>query len=451
MRRGRTATAGGTAPARRARGTVLRAGIVIGASCALLQAPVPVTAAPPARPVSYQTDPEAERITGSPSARAGGPSLEPGKTYLDTISPGDLKFYRVTLDDTSNAYISAVLAPGPGNRAVASDGIRVSLFAPNGAECSDSNDIVFGGSTPLPAADYSTRRIGPGRDCQKKGQYLYSVEWIGSADTPAVQEFPVELKYMAEPGLKDDSPTPSASVTWHSHAPEHVGGAARDAEGGSGFNDATAIGHGIWRDRLKAGESVFYRVPVDWGQQLFVDAEFGGGATPGRTVYEGARITVFNTARGFVENADADHRSRTTRVSLDTVPVAFANRTSDQDETSAMRFAGWYYLRVSTDRRMPGTTPVTLRVGVEGTPGTAPPYESDPFRQGFGVADEDRITAGAQPAHAAPDDDDTREAVLTLIGIAGIGTGTVLVLGLAGWTALARLGMGRKRGRHAST
>ncbi|MER6913656.1 hypothetical protein ABT354_18460 [Streptomyces sp. NPDC000594] len=449
MRRGRTAAAVGAVAARV---TTLRRGLAVGVSCALLQTPMTAEAVMGGRLTGYQTDPQARAVIGSPSPRAAvAPRLVPG-TYTDTIAPGDQKFYHVELDATSNAYLSAVLAPPPGRKVGAADGIRVSLVAPDGTACGDRKDIVFGGSTSLPIADYLTRRIGPGRACQAEGRYLYSVEWIGPTSGSAA-EWPIELKYMVEPGLKGGSAVPDAPVSTHSHTPGHVGGDAEPVRGGSGFNDAATIGQGVSSDGIGRGESRFYRVPLDWGQQLFVDAEFGGKEPPGRAVYDGVRITVFNTARGHVQDADGDHRTRTTQVSLATEPVAFANRSSDDDETRGMRFAGWYYIRVSADRAIPDDLPLILRVDIEGEPQGAPEYDGDPFPAGFGVLDKDReraASAAAGEGAALDDDDDTRKALLTVVGVAGIGLGTALVLGLLGWTALARLGLGRKRGRHAS-
>lgn len=49
-----------------------------------------------------------------------GPELERAKIYSDTIAPGQKKYYRVRLDDTSHAYVSTVLAPPPAARAPSS-------------------------------------------------------------------------------------------------------------------------------------------------------------------------------------------------------------------------------------------------------------------------------------------------------------------------------------------
>ncbi|MFE5858076.1 hypothetical protein ACFQ61_33280 [Streptomyces sp. NPDC056500] len=427
---------GGTAAGVRTTG----AGIACGLILALGQAPLPAAAANPDWLSSYETAPDAQPVKGASSASAGGPRLTPG-TYVDTISSGERKFYRVALDGTSNAYVSAVLAPPRDGTVSATDGIRVSLRSAEGAQCSVSNDITFGGTTPLPVADYSTRRIGKGRECQTAGDYVYSVEWIGSSGASTASRWPVELKYMKEPGLKAGAVMPSAPASWNTRLPQRVKGEAKGASGGSGFYDATPVGHGVWRDRLNPGESRFYRVPIDWGQQLFVDGDFGDAASDASSVAAGLRMTVFNTARGFVDDTGGDYRGTPTTLSMSTAPAAFANRISDQDDRSAMRFSGWYYLRISLDQRISGPLPVTLRVGISGEPQDGPEYEGDATDAGFGISELERAAA---QQNAFLDDDDDRAEMLLIIGVVGLVMGTLLVLWLVVWAVLSRRGRRRR-------
>ncbi|MFI6287009.1 hypothetical protein ACIBCM_20050 [Streptomyces sp. NPDC051018] len=385
---------------------------------------------------AYETDPGAQAVKGA-TAMKKGPLLRPG-TYTDTISAGERKYYRVDLDAISNAYVSAVLAPPPGSEVAGTDGIRVTLESADRQQCSDSTDITFGGATARPVADYSTRRIGEGRACQEAGQYLYTVEWIDSKSGTGAESWPVELKFMSEPGLKDGETAPPAPSSWSSGPPGRISGEAGSTKGGSGFNDAPAVGRGVWRDRVGPGESRFYKVPVDWGQQLFLDAEFGGsgsgrGGSP--AVADGLRLSLFNTARGFVESADAAASGSSAKASLGTAPVAFANRSSDEADTGAMRFAGWYYIRVSVDERVGNPLPLTLRVAVEGEAGPGPAYDRDEFAAGFGVLDEDRQGPAAS---GGVDVTDGRRATMRVIGLSGVGTGTALVLGLVVWTLRTR-------------
>lgn len=390
----------------------------------------------------YRTAPDAEAVRGSATS-ADGPSLKPG-TYTDTISAGERKHYQIVLDDTSNAFVSTVLAPPPGTEVGVLSGIRVSLASPKGERCSNGSDVTFKGTTARPIAGYATRRIEPNRACQDAGSYLYTVEWIGSDTGPGSAGWPIELKFMSEPGLGADAQAPPAPVTWSSQAPPAQTGTEKSLTGGTGFNDAPAVGEGVWRDELSPGESRFYKVPVDWGQQLFLDAAVANSPTgQAPAVVDGLQMALYNTARGLVDGGGASYLGKQAAVSLGTAPVAFSHRYRPQvDAISAMRFSGWYYVRVTLDQRIGSTLPMVLRVGVEGEPQPGPAYDGDATAAGFGITDEDRAAAqGGRLGGGSP-----QSPVLKAVGITGISLGTVLLLGLAAWTAIER---GRGTGRHA--
>ncbi|MGI5402621.1 hypothetical protein ACQEVG_24870 [Streptomyces sp. CA-135486] len=416
-----------------------KAGVIsVLALCTVGLAAVPVEASSPGGPedlAPYRTAQDARPVRGT-AVSTEGPRLRPG-TYTDTIFAGQKKYYRVELDARTNVYVSAVLAPPPESRVQPTDGIRVTLESTDGVECSVSNEVSFGSATPRPIADYATRRIGNGRECQGAGDYLYSVEWTGSGGGPGVGGWPVELKYMTEPGLKAGAVVPSAPSTWGAQAPEPATGTAKGVSGGTGFNDAPAVGQGVWKDELSPGESRFYKVPVDWGQQLFLDAEFANSTTEqAPVVVDGLRLSLFNTARGFVRSADTNYLGKPAAVGFGTAPAAFANRGSSQDDTGAMRFSGWYYVRVTLDRQIDSSLPMTLRVGIEGEPQQGPAYDGDATAAGFGITDADR--AAAQEGRV--EDGGAENAGLKALGIGAIGLGTVLLLGLGTWALVGRRG-----------
>ncbi|CAM5625900.1 hypothetical protein SVIOM342S_03591 [Streptomyces violaceorubidus] len=75
---------------------------------------------------------------------------------------------------------------------------------------------------------------------------------------------------------------------------------------------------------------------------------------------------------------------------------------------------------------------LTLRLRLGGTAGTGPDYAGESRPRGlFEVSAQDRAAA---PGSAPPDDDLTMKAV----AVGGIGTGSLLLLGLGVWTAAAR-------------
>lgn len=379
----------------------------------------PGSAAPSYRPADGSTP-----VTGAESS-VDGPELERAKIYSDTIAPGQKKYYRVRLDDTSSAFVSTVLAPPPGSESGILDGIQVSLASTDGTPCGSSPAVYFGGDTARPIAGYASRRIGDQSSaCQEAGDYLYTVAWAGSK-TGGGAKWPIELTYMAEPGLKPGAAEPEAPTGWSSKAPSPSGGTAQKVSGGTGFNDAAAVDDGAWRDDIQPGESRFYKVPVAWGQQLFLRAQLAN-ATSGTSAFtvNGLRLALYNTARGRVSDKSTGYTGAPTGVDLGTAPAAYANRFASDSGEAAMRFQGWYYVQVTLDPKVPGAVPLTLDVGIEGAAQKGPAYDGDASAAGFGLGD-------AGPGSG-------EDLTMRVIGVAGIGLGTVLVLGLGAWYLLGR-------------
>ncbi|KOG91477.1 hypothetical protein ADK38_02980, partial [Streptomyces varsoviensis] len=390
-----------------------------------------------------------------------GPRLRPGAhTYKDTIAPGERKYYSVDLDAVSNAYVSAVAVPRPGATMGVRDGIDVSLRTADGMRCGISHHRSFlttGGAYPV--SDYADRVVKPGGACQAAGTYHFVVERGESAggDAAAV---PVELKYVSVPPPKQRQtarPPGSASAGPSVSTPS---GAPRSIVGGTGFNDAPDTPAGVWTDLVRPGETRFYRVPVDWGQRIYADAEFappaptaprgdtGAAASTGPTtatgatasapptrpyVINGVRMGLSNTARGYVANKTTGYQGKPATLSLDTAPAEPGNAsgTTLAESTKAMRFAGSYYLQVSVNAKVAdggsGAVPVTLRIDVTKDRGPRPtPGASAGTAAG---ADADRRTAGASGrGHEG----------MRALGYAGVGTGCALLLGLGGWTLALR-------------
>jgi hypothetical protein len=419
-----------------------------------------VTAAAPARPASdraapdaYAFDPGAHRVTGA-TTTADAPLLAAGGTYRDTLERGATLVYRVDLDATSSAYVSAVAVPGSGTKVGYGDGIEVSLQDRNGRECS-ANQSQFGVTTDFarPLAAYAYRTAG-GRvaACAQAGPYYVLVKRDGDASSAA---WGLELRHVSEPGLTRAGPT-EAPENWPSASPPPPTGSPARAAGGTGFFDAGKLGpRGAYTAEISPGETLFYRVPVDWGQQLFgsVDLASAPGPAPsaggrgGLGLVDGAvAVSLFNPVLGFVESADAplyDGQQKTTSLAP-MPPVAYQNRFSYRSGERDMRFAGWYYLRVSLNPKVgdtygAGPYGITLRLDVTGTPSSAPAYAGPPGP--FTVRDDHPATGAlGAPSHGGLD-----RATLRLVGYAGIGAGSVLVLGLAGWTLATRRRPVRKR------
>ncbi|MEV5593403.1 hypothetical protein [Streptomyces sp. NPDC052496] len=404
-------------------------------------------------PPAYRTAAGAQPVRGTPGP-SGAPRITPG-TYTDTLARGDEKHYAVRLDGKSSAYFSAVAAPRPGTRvADHTDSLKVSLRDADGNACSTGGSTSFRGrGMAYPIAEYAARRIdGPRTNCQKAGAYVVVVKRVGRASAEGAASWPLELRFQREPGLTGTPPAQPAPGTWSTATPVPLtGGTKQDAEGGTGFNDAGPIGKGVWQDRIRPGETRFYRVPVDWGQQLSVSVELpggtlagGGAAARGAGVVAGSRLVasalglgVYNPARGPVSDTRFiayDGQPATARVV--TAPVDYGNRYNATAPVSAMRFAGLYYLAVSLHpdaaKYFKDGTPITLRVDPTGRPQRGPEYREK--TTDFSVTPQQRAAAGE--GMTAPQV--SSSGTLRLVGYGGISTGTVLLLALGVWTVAAR-------------
>ena len=387
----------------------------------------------------YRTADGATQIGGTPS-NDDAPQLKPG-LHTDAIKRGEQKYYAVTLDDRTNAYFSAVAAPRPGTKVEDyGDKLTINVQDSNGNTCDTGASPFFrGGGMAYPIADYATRRIGADRpDCQKAGLYYLVLTREGSA-TSGPDTWPIELDYLEEPPLKGSTPARPGQGTWSTATPApRTDPTKRAAKGGTGFNDAGSVATGVWTDRIRPGETRFYRVPVDWGQRLNLSAELPNvtGKATG-LVGNALGLGVYNPARGAVGTATfVPYSGKPAAVKQFTAPVDYGNRFNLVDAVSAMRFAGWYYLAVSLNpdaaQYFPKGTDLTLRVDVRLHPKAGPGYTKPAGT--FSVTPEDQETARkGQTAQEA-----ATSGTLLTVAYAGIGTGVVLLTGLGTWTLVAR-------------
>ncbi|MER7516833.1 hypothetical protein [Streptomyces sp. NPDC126499] len=421
---------------KRQRGTGRTAGVLAAAVCAALALPGGARAA--GEGGGYAFDDQARRVKGAVS-NLDAERLTAGQSYRDTIKKDGKLYYRVDLDDKQNAYVSVVAVPKAGAKAGYSDGIKVTMQDGSGTDCGHQS-VNFGGfGFARPIAAYTHRTIDPdSSSCQQVGAYYVLVERTSESDG---SDWELELRYVTEPGLRKTGPT-ALPETWASGTPQPPAGGPQRRDGGAGFHNATSLRQGEWRTDIRPGQTMYYRVPVDWGQQIFATAELG--SSPAADAYVGYALTVslMNPARGYVDGKDLSYDGDPSTLALDPQrPVAYENRFSSNDSTSGLRFAGWYYLSATLSPEIAKAygdkpLPLTLRVNVTGQSKPQPAYDgpAGPFT----VTDDDREAAasGQSGPQAA------RSGTLRVVGVAGIGAGTVLVLGLGAWWLLARRAAG---------
>ncbi|WP_405571172.1 SLAP domain-containing protein [Streptomyces sp. NBC_01167] len=423
---------------KRQRGTGRVTFAAMAAMCVVAGLPAQALAA--GEPNPYVFDSEAKTVKGS-AVNSDGPALAAGSVYKDAIKPGEKRYYRVDLDARTNAYISAVAVPRLKTKVASLDKLSVSIEDRSGTKCG-SGDAQFGSAAyARPVAAYADRMIDKdSSSCQEAGAYYVLIERDGDAAS-SPEPWDVEIRFAAEPGLKAAGPT-AAPENWPSASPPPPAGSPQKRAGGTSFSDATGLTEGEWRDEILPGRTRFYRVPLDWGQQIFASADLGTSPTASDTtqsVSSALSVSLHNPARGLVdETASVYYDGKQKSVALDPVPpVAYENRFDSTESTSAMRFAGWYYIAVTLSPEVGaeyGSTALslTLRVNVKGKPKAAPAY--DGAAGDFQVTEDDQAAADSGKSGSDEDGSDPLQLVAAVL----IGTGTVLLLGLGVWLLLKR-------------
>ncbi|MET9253616.1 hypothetical protein [Streptomyces sp. NPDC003717] len=383
----------------------------------------------------------------APGARpvAGGGALAPGTTYRGSLPRDRAVHYRLDLDAASAAYVSVTAVPASGAEVTAVDGVRVSVRDADGGTCS-SDSAIFGAARslrPLTALGTREAAVPGGTRCRAAGAYDVTVERTRPEDSPP-GDWALELLAVTEPRPASPGPT-EAPDAWDSASPAPLDGAPQPRHGGTGFADATPLDEGVWRDAVRPGETLFYRVPLDWGRQLHATAELdGAGGATGYT--SGAlRLALHNPVRAEVDDVGRGWTGRPVSVGLAPLPpVAYANRYARGGHVGALRFAGSYYLVVHLAGRAaedfgPGPYGLTLRVRLGGTARSGPAYAGEPVPAGvFTVPGGGGAVAGGGDAGGG-------RVPMAAVAAGGLGTGTLLLVGLGAWTLAARRGAGRVR------
>lgn len=403
------------------------------------------TAPAPTAPATWP--PSGTAINGA-ALTADAPPMKPGVTYRDTIKSGQTKIYDIALDAKSSAYASAFALPAPGTAESYGDGLELELQNSDGSDC-DSQNAHFGDDgDPRPIGTAVVWALGdPDNPCQGANQYTLQVTRT-SAATSDPGAWPLELRFVEEPGLTAGSPVPTPAPTVSaSPVPLTSGSAPKTAEGGASFASAAALQTGVWKDRVLPGETRFYKVPVNWGQQATVFADFSSsGTTTAGTAFvtAGVRLTAYSPVRQLVDGNDGSYDGTPTVLMEQLAPVSYGNRAADDDAVRAVRFAGWYYFAVTVHpgvaKVVHGRVPVILRVRVAGTARRGPAYTTDPRPAGIGIDAQDVASANGTATGGR-----SSSAALRFVAFAAFGAGTVLLLTPGVWFLAAR----RQRGLRA--
>jgi Ca-activated chloride channel homolog len=412
---------------------------------------------------------EGTRITGGASP-AKAAALGTGQ-FLDSIGPGETRWYATTLDAVSTADLSATAVPQPGVKVSYGDGLELALTArgstpgTSGYTC-DTESRHFGqdeGATTLTGAVSRIPAHGHDGTCDRAGRYLLSVHRTSAAGSDRGR-WPLELTSAAEAPLPPGT-VPAAARTDYGTPPPPVTGTPRDITGGDSFNDAPAVASGVWRDRLLPAQTHWFKVRLGWGQQLTYSAEFANEPVPADSADDASTFVTtaaYAPDRLPVEDASNARENRLydgspVAVGLGTVPVTWTNRWVSGEAAHNVHSPGAYWIAVglgsgAADLARDTAVGVVLRVRVTGRELSGPQYQAPPLNGGTGSTTGSGKDGGSGGgAHRVPADvraAGTAEPVAGSGGITGtdlLAAGTGAAIALAGVGAAALVHRSRNR------
>ncbi|MFH8567653.1 VWA domain-containing protein [Streptomyces sp. NPDC017993] len=379
-----------------------------------------------------------EKVRGT-ATQGGAPTIAPGQ-YLDTIGPNEERFYATDLDAPSTANFSATVVPQPGAAVDSLDTLRTRIAYGTSSAC-DSTSELFGqqeGATPLTSGVSRIPSESGTNGCDKAGRYWLVVERKAAKGSDATR-WPLELTFDVEAPLKK-------GVTPAQSEPEYGAGGKdatlpttvpEDVTGGTGFNDARPLAQGVWRDKILPSQTLWYKVPVGWGQQLRYDVEFAneptvkgygaGSSYAGTQVYTPSRTPVGSGTGEF--SAQVPYNGRLASLSMGTVPVAWTNRYESHPNTLPVHRKGDFYIAVTLGAKAAEIAEnarigVVLRVAVLGKERTGPQAGAAAVKAG---ADAD--LAGPSAADGAGGG--AGWAAGPVVAAVSFGAGGLLLAGLA--------------------
>ncbi|WP_344600597.1 hypothetical protein [Streptomyces glaucus] len=412
-----------------------RLGVVAAVLCTTAVLPGQAARAAGTASGGYAFAEDARRVDGSGST-ADAVRLEPGATYRSSLPRSGKVYYRLELDAARSAYVSVTAVPRPGSTISAVDGIRVAVQDAGSQSCSFDTTTFGAARSPHPIAAWGMREISPARSlCQDAGTYYVAVERV-DPEASSPDAWDLEIATVTEPRPERAGGTDAPEV-WDSASPEPLTDEPVRRRGGAGFADAATVGQGVWRDDIEPGRTLFYKVPVDWGQQLYATAELGSSSGGSGYATGALDLSLYNPVRGQAQDVGAGYDGGQQAIALAPgPPVAYRNRYAAAEQIRAMRFAGSYYLVVHLAEQVAdgfgdGPFGLTLRVRVEGAAQEGPRYAGESVPRGvFEVTEEDREAVSEGGAGGG--------LAMRVVAVSGIGAGSVLMAGLGVWTVVAR-------------
>ena len=345
-------------------------------------------------------------VEGTDTA-ADAPTLEPGQ-YLDTIGDGsETETYLIDPPAQTTVHVSATDRP---TRMTLTDSEKLELLVTtaDGRVCDQRQGVgsgAFDKLTPITAAvsvdgkDLAT--CGP-------GPYALTVNRIEGSEVK-----PLEVTYVEEPAVTTTGGLPAAAKAGNYTVKGDASGPATPVFGSPSFTAAPLLEPGVYKDSILVGETLFYGVELDWGQQLVCDVSYGrspsvhqalGYSRPTATVkaYGPLHDAFFDPTQGFPQDRKFFDASRPLSVRFSGPPVRYLNRDGGLGEQPASLPGTYYcaaYLNGDIDFGAAGEVPITVGISVVGTAGEgAPSYVEEQSPSASPAPADDQEKAAADPA-----------------------------------------------------
>jgi Ca-activated chloride channel family protein len=324
--------------------------------------------------------PQGTPVEGTDDAD-GAPLLAPGQ-YLDTIGDGaESETYLVDPAEGGTLHVSATDRPTSSSLSD-SEQIEIVVSTPDGEVCDQEQASSLGAFDRLTPVTAAVRVDG--ESLAECGGAPYAVS-VHRTDGSGVQ--PLEVTVLEEPAVEDaESLPPAAEPGEFAVRGEPASGKPEAVFGSPSFTSAPLLEPGAYTDSILVGETLFYGVQLDWGQQLVCDVRFGRSAPVHQAL--GSRnptaiVQSFGPLRdGFFDPSQLDtdrqlfNASRAVSVHFATPPVRYHNRDGQLGVQPAS-LPGTYYcsafLNGDSDYAAAGEVPIELTMSVVGTAGEGAP------------------------------------------------------------------------------
>lgn len=357
-------------------------------------------------------------------------ALEPGQYTDTTRGQGTSRYYLIDKPAGGGVAVSATARPERNDADEAVQNLRVQLLTPEGTICTESraNRVnVLSQESILSTAAYFSPVMARASDaCLEAPRLLAHVHDDGGA-----AEYPFELVVASVPKVLNVDSLPAAlddGKPWEK--PAKADGEVSHVTGGASFNNAPPITPGRYRDTIRPGEQLIYKVPADWGQAPRVtftmetdqnaDSVLGLlGIHAGVRAANPLRATLpeaFNPNAG-VRYQSHYRGSEPVALTATVPPVRFLNRVKTTGIVAGVTMAGDYYFSIEvagSDEAQGIAIPLTIAVEVEGEASGVPEFEGAIE----GLSPEDEQPAESDEAKASDEGRNWLPWVFTGLGLA---------------------------------